>query len=81
MSRINQLLGEILRDERRQKHLTQEDLAEKSGIHRNHISFMERGLRSPTLETMIRVCHALGVETSEVVADLEARLRQQPDQT
>ncbi len=76
MSRINQLFGETLREARHQRHLTQEDLAEKAGIHRNHISFMERGLRSPTLEVLFRVCQALDIDASEVVADLERRLPQ-----
>jgi transcriptional regulator with XRE-family HTH domain len=75
MSRINQLFGEILRDARHQKNMTQEDLAEKSGIHRNHISFMERGLRSPSLETLFRVCQALDIEASKIVTDVEHQLR------
>jgi transcriptional regulator with XRE-family HTH domain len=76
MSRQNEIFGKLLRDTRLEKHLTQEDLAEKSGIHRNHISFMERGLRSPTLETLLQVCNALEVRASELIAQLEVKIKQ-----
>jgi len=44
---INKAFGEIVRNARKERKLSQEQLAELSGMHVNHISFIELGHRSP----------------------------------
>jgi DNA-binding XRE family transcriptional regulator len=46
---------------REEKGLTQAELAEKSGVSAAAVASLEQGLRSPTLDTVRRVAHALGV--------------------
>lgn len=53
---INQLL-----QGRRELHLTQKQLAERSGIGQAEISKIERGQTSPTMDTYSRLCSALGI--------------------
>ena len=65
------LLGEILRRERQRAGLTQEALAHAAGIDRTYVSMLENGKASPTLETLFRLCDAIGVSASAVVAELE----------
>ena len=43
--------------------LTQEQLADKAGMLPQHITRLERGGRSPTWETVLRLSKALGVST------------------
>ena len=47
---------------RRALHLTQKDLAEKAGLGQAEVSKIERGRKSPTLDTYSRLAAALGLE-------------------
>ncbi|QHV95582.1 helix-turn-helix domain-containing protein [Spirosoma endbachense] len=48
-SPISVAFGKAIRQERRKKGITQEELAEKCGLDRTYISQIERGLKNPTL--------------------------------
>jgi transcriptional regulator with XRE-family HTH domain len=65
------MLGEELRRERERAGLTQERLAFQAGLSRPYISQLERGLKSPTLETLFLICEALGVSASAIVRRVE----------
>lgn len=71
MSEINIKLGQVIRDRRKSLGLSQENLAFNSELHRTYISQIERGLKSPTVETMFKLCKALGVRPSELIAYTE----------
>jgi transcriptional regulator with XRE-family HTH domain len=49
--------------------LTQEQLAEKSGLSQQYISDLERGLCNPTIVTLYELATALGVSQVELVRD------------
>jgi transcriptional regulator with XRE-family HTH domain len=51
--------------------LTQEDLAEKAGIHRTYLSDVERGTRNLSLVNIERLAAALAVTMSELFAAVE----------
>jgi transcriptional regulator with XRE-family HTH domain len=52
---------------RRAKGLTQEQLAEKSGLSQQYISGLEQGKRNPTIVTVFEVATALGVGHLELL--------------
>jgi transcriptional regulator with XRE-family HTH domain len=60
-----------VRKTRLQQKLTQEQLAERSGIHVTDISHLERGNRNPGYLTMLRVSSGLGVPLSELVSTIQ----------
>ena len=66
--------GRVIADYRKKKRITQEILSGLCGINRTHLSAIERGLRSPTLTTFIRLCYAMEVDPSEVVVTIEKKL-------
>jgi transcriptional regulator with XRE-family HTH domain len=47
---------------RKRRNLSQAELAEASGLSRNTLSLLERGLTSPTVSTLKRLAIALGID-------------------
>ena len=70
------VFGKVLRQRRRAMGLTQERLAEAAGIHAVYVSMMERGLRLPRLDIVVRVARGLGIPARELVDDFERALSQ-----
>jgi transcriptional regulator with XRE-family HTH domain len=64
-------LGDELRKARLGAGLTQEELAFKADVSRNYVSLLERGEKSPTVQLLLRLCSALGVKASRIVARIE----------
>lgn len=54
------MLGVILRDERKKRHLTQAQLAEKVGTNKTYISRIEKGLIDPGFNLVSRLLQAMG---------------------
>ncbi len=46
---------------RHKRDLTQEELAEKVGVDRSYMGFIERGERNPTLDKIDKIARALGI--------------------
>ena len=57
---IIQVFGDNVRRYRQQMGISQEELAEKSGMHRTYISAIECHRRSISLENIQRIADALG---------------------
>ncbi len=58
-------LGAKLREMRRQKNLTQEELADRCELTKGYISQLENDLTSPSIATLIDLLNALGSNLSE----------------
>ena len=69
------LLGEILTELRDKRDLAQEDLAYESGIDRSFMSKIETGKTTLSLLTLMRLTKALEVDTSDVIKELEKRIK------
>lgn len=63
--------GPVLRRVRIERGLTQEQLAEASGLHRTEISLLERSQRKPLLETVVALCRGLGVTPAELLHEVK----------
>jgi len=65
----------LVRKHRQESGLSQDALAEASGVHRTHISLIEREMRCPSLAVASRIAAALGVTLSELIAEAESLTR------
>jgi transcriptional regulator with XRE-family HTH domain len=54
--------------------ISQEELAFRAEVHRTYISQLERGLKSPTLNMMLKLSRALKASGSKLVATVERQL-------
>lgn len=68
--------GQAVREVRGRRGISQENLAEIAGLHRNHVSALERGERNPTLSTQRKVATGLSIALSRLVALAERRDRE-----
>ena len=66
---VAQLFGSGLRRIRKEKGLSQESLAELTGLSTNYVGEMERGLKAPGLVVIVRLARALRVTVHELLAD------------
>jgi len=63
----------ILKEEREKRGLSLKVLAEKSGISRQTISYVEHEVQSPSLDTLLRITSALGVDLAKIIARAQKR--------
>ena len=61
--------GRRLRALRTERALSQHKLAELAGLDKNMPSELERGYINPTLETMMKLAGALGVEVADLIPE------------
>lgn len=66
MSELRNKFGRKLRKIRRDRDLTQDQLAEAIGVTLDFISRMERGQDAASFETLDKLAKALGVPVSEL---------------
>lgn len=73
------LIGNVIRQQRKTKKFSQEVLSGLAGLDRTHYSKIERGLRSPTIETLFRIAHALGIQPHELIIAIENAIQAEND--
>lgn len=69
---IGAIFGGVLQRYRDKAGLTQEELAFRAGRDRTFVSRLERGIRQPTITTLIGLAEAMGISAAELVKDTEA---------
>jgi len=70
----SKIVGKVIRNYREQRRLSQEVVSGLAAIGRTHLSAIERGIRKPTLETFFRICDAMNVRPSTLMAVMEAEV-------
>ena len=64
-------IGEVIRTCRVRRGLSQEVLSGLAGLDRTHYSKIERGLRSPTIDTFFKIAQALDMPPHQLMKELE----------
>lgn len=60
-------IGKRVRAARRARDMTQDQLAELANISTSFVGHIERGTRVPSLETMWRICKAMGLPMDHIM--------------
>jgi transcriptional regulator with XRE-family HTH domain len=68
-------LGRRIRELRERLDISQEQLAERAGLHWTYISGIERGVRDPGLNVLAKLSRALKVSMADLVVDLRPNVR------
>ena len=63
-------IGKNIRKYRLMRKLRQEDLAEKADLSINYVGAIERGEKTPSLESLISIINALGVSADMILVDV-----------
>jgi len=70
---LEKIFGQVLRELRQEQGYSQEQLGFRSSYHRTYISLLERGLKSPTLNTLFDLAQALHSSPLEIIRRVEIR--------
>jgi transcriptional regulator with XRE-family HTH domain len=62
-------LGDRIREQRRSKGMTQENLAQSLDLSVAYVSLIERGGRNPPYTTVLAIARALGITPQRIVTD------------
>ena len=64
---VCQRVGSNLRRVREAQSISQEELADRAGLHRTYISGVERGVRNPTVTVLEKIAKALKIKTHSLL--------------
>jgi len=53
--------------------MTQEQLALRARVDRSYLSEIERNVRHPTVQMLLRLCQAIDTSAADIVRQLESR--------
>ena len=68
--------GQVLRELRKGREMSQETLALESGLERNYVSLLELGRNSASVKTIFKLAPALGISVAEFMSMVEARTKE-----
>lgn len=72
---LNNSFANVLKKMRQEKGLTQTEMALQSNFHRTYISQMERGLKSPTLNTLYTLANVFGISLTQLINAVEQEMQ------
>jgi len=68
---ITEEIGNRIRSYRRDKKMSQEELAEVSNLHSSYIGQLERGIKTPSVDTIYKITKGLDVTMSDFLRNIE----------
>jgi DNA-binding XRE family transcriptional regulator len=72
---LRNAIANTLKFLRSERGLSQEELGFEANLHRTFISQLERGLKSPTVDSLYAICRVLDITPSEFLSPVDARLK------
>lgn len=68
-------VADLLRLERERQKISMSTVAERAGLSQQMVSYVERGMRNPTLNTLLRISAALKIAPAELLASAQRSVR------
>ena len=69
-SNINEHIGKMCHEYRLKNNLTQNQVADLTGLEPRHISQIERGLSKGSIDTLLKLCNAYNITPDIILYDL-----------
>lgn len=73
--------GVTLRKIRNQRKISQEAFGAELGLHRTHVSLLERGKRDPLLSTVYQISRRMGISLPELMTLVDDEIKSQSEKT
>ena len=67
---VGERIGERIKEQRKKCRMTQEQLSEKLGMSKNHLSAIERGVYRVQIETLVMIINCLGCTADDLFCDV-----------
>jgi len=64
---VQQRIAANVKRLRKAQNLSQEELADRAGVHRTYVSQIERGVKNATFVSLDKIAQALGTPLAELV--------------
>ena len=68
---LSDFFSQVVKKHREKRNLSRAMLAELSGLHQTYIGLLERGERSPNLDTAKTIANALGLSLGKMITEAE----------
>lgn len=69
--KLQQAFGKTIGQLRLEQNISQAKLAERGNFNRTYISDLERGIKQPSLSTIVRLAYAFEMKSSELIEQFE----------
>jgi len=63
-------IGLVIKDARISKGMTQDEVADGAGLYRTYVGFIEKGVYSPSVYTIMKIAKALDTKLSDLLKGL-----------
>jgi len=73
--KVRKAFGTVLRQKRKERGYSQEELAHRAGIAMRYVSLLEGDKRQPTISTLYLLCRALEISMGEFVSEVEEEVK------
>ena len=77
MQRILAALAKRMKELRKKRGFSQEAFADHAGLHRVAVGWIEQGRRVPSLKTLVKISHGLGISVSELLKGVDRGSKKQ----
>jgi ribosome-binding protein aMBF1 (putative translation factor) len=68
---LSDAFAQIVARHRQAQKLSKATLAERAGLHQTYIGLLEKGQRSPNLDTAKAIARALGISLADLIEEAE----------
>lgn len=68
---MEQEIGTFIKKRRKELGMTLQQMADKTGLSTGYLSLMERGINSPTIDNLHKICRAIDTTMIELLSDIE----------
>lgn len=68
---MEKIIGKIIKDRRKALNMTLQQVASHTGLSTGYLSLLERGINSPTIDNLHKICRAIDTTMIELLSDME----------